>query len=246
MRNEAQRIGGLEALRQRNAEEMLKELQDLAQQLRLAEQTLKDYQTELAGLRQRKFLQDENQANAENQIQKLRQQIMELENSRRFRDIVLEFLRYPTMLSRTIQEQYQALAEAEQSFRDETVKTGQLQQELEQQSRKCDVQSEAISDLEDQQTQFLKKRQIYLDQVGQLRLQMKECLKKITEARKFYLSLLRTASERRGDQAMTVLDDNFSVCMIVKRIKNPLHRRSLIPGKQRLIIGNGRSCFMRR
>ena len=75
LRNEAQRIGSLEALRQRNAEEMLKELQDLAQQLRLAEQTLKDYQTELAGLRQRKFLQDENQANAENQIQKLRQQI---------------------------------------------------------------------------------------------------------------------------------------------------------------------------
>ncbi|MFR1478414.1 MAG: hypothetical protein ACLSB9_23355 [Hydrogeniiclostridium mannosilyticum] len=82
-------------------------------------------------------MQDGNQANAENQIQKLRQQIIELENSRRFETLFLKFF-HPTMLARTIQEQYQALAKAEQNLQDEAAKTGQLQQELERQSRKCE------------------------------------------------------------------------------------------------------------
>ncbi len=90
----------------------------------------------------------------ENQIQKLRQQIIELENSRRFRDVILEIFHRPTMLARTIQEQYQALAKAEQNLQDEAAKTGQLQQELERQSRKCDVQGEAISGLENEQNRF--------------------------------------------------------------------------------------------
>ncbi len=142
----------------RNAEGAAK----LAQQSKLAEQTLNDYQVELAGLRQRKSLQDGNQDNAENQIQKLRQHIMELENSRRFRDIILEIFHRPTMLSRTIKKQYQTLATAEQSLQDEAVKTGQLQQELERQSRKCDVQSNVISNLENQQNQLFQKNDKYV------------------------------------------------------------------------------------
>lgn len=209
LHDQVQRAKALQSQRERDAEEMLKALQKLAQKSKLAEQTLNDYQVELADLRQRKSLQDGNQANAENQIQKLRQQIMELENSRRFRDVVLEIFRRPTMLSRTIQEQYQALAKAEQSLQDEAVKTGQLQQKLEQQSRKCDVQSDIISGLENRQNQLSKKRQTCLDKVGQLRLQIEECLKKITAACESYLSLLKEASERQADQVMTVLDDEF-------------------------------------
>ncbi|MFR9309590.1 DEAD/DEAH box helicase [Hydrogeniiclostridium mannosilyticum] len=209
LNNQAQRTRKHQSQRERDAEEMQKELQKLAQQLRLAEQTLKDYEIALAGLRQRKSLQDGNQANAENQIQKLRQQIIELENSRRFRDVILEIFHRPTMLARTIQEQYQALAKAEQNLQDEAAKTGQLQQELERQSRKCDVQGEAISGLENEQNQLLKKRQTCLEQVNQLRLQMKKCTKKIAAARKSYLLLLKAASERQADQAMTVLNDEF-------------------------------------
>ena len=209
LNNQAERAKAIQSQRERDAEEMLKELQKLAQQSKLAEQTLNDYQVELAGLRQRKSLQDGNQDNAENQIQKLRQHIMELENSRRFRDIILEIFHRPTMLSRTIKKQYQTLATAEQSLQDEAVKTGQLQQELERQSRKCDVQSNVISNLENQQNQLSEKRQICLDQVGQLRLQIEECLKKITAARECYISILKEASERQDDQAMTVLDDDF-------------------------------------
>ncbi|WP_434311562.1 DEAD/DEAH box helicase [Hominifimenecus sp. rT4P-3] len=209
LNDQAQRARNLQTQRERDADEMLKELQDLAQQSKLAEQALKDYQGELANLQQRKFLQDENQANAENQIHELRRQIMELESSRRFRDIILEIFRRPTMLSHTIQEQYQALATAEQSLQDEVVKSGQLQQELERQRRKCDEKSDVISGLENQQNQLSEKRKNCIEQVNQLRLQMEECSKKITEARKSYISLLKEASERRGDQVMTVLDEEF-------------------------------------
>ena len=209
LNNQAQRTRDLQSQRERDAEEMLKELQELAQQSKLAEHTLNDYQGELADLQHRKSFQDGNQANAENQIQELRRQIMELENSRRFRDIVLEIFRRPTMLSRTIQEQYRALATAEQHLQDEAVKTGQLQQELERQNRKCNLQSDVISGLENQQNQLSEKRRNCLEQVNRLRLQTEECLKKITQARKSYISLLKEASEQRGDQAMTVLDEAF-------------------------------------
>ena len=136
LNNQAQKTRDLQSQRERDAEEMLKELQELAQQSKLAEQALNDYQGELADLQHRKSFQDGNQANAENQIQELRRRIMELKTSRRFRDVVLEIFRRPTMLSCTIQEQYQALATAEQNLQDEAVKTGQLQQELERQNRK--------------------------------------------------------------------------------------------------------------
>lgn len=198
LNNQAQRTRALQSQRERDAEEMLKELQTLAQQSKLMEHTLNDYQGELADLQNRKSFQDGNQANTENQIQELRRKIMELENSRRFRDIVLEIFRRPTMLSRTIQEQYQALATAEQHLQDEAVKTGQLQQELERQHRKCNLQSGVISGLENQQNQLSEKRRNCLEQVNRLRLQTEECLKKITQACKSYISLLKEASEQRG------------------------------------------------
>lgn len=209
LHNESQRLRTLKSQWERNEEDLLEELQDLAQQTKLAEQTLKDYQEKLVDLRQRKFSQEENQAKAESQVQKLRQQIMDLENSRRFRDIVLEIFRRPTMLSRTIQEQYQALAKAEQSLQNEADKAEQLQQELEQQGRNCDVQSDVMSGLENRQNQLSEKRQICLGQIGQLRQQIEKCSKKISEARESYISILKEASERRGDQAMTVLDEEF-------------------------------------
>lgn len=209
LHNEAERARALQEQRKRNAEEILKELQELAQQLTLAEQTLKDYQVELAGLCHCKSLQNENQVKAEEQIQKLRQQIMELENNRRFRDIVLTIFRCQTMQSRTIQEQYQALSKAEQCLQDEEAKTARLQQELEQQRRKCDVQSDVISALKNQQNQLTKKRQTYLNQVNQLHQQIQECLKKTEEARESYILLLKAASARRNDQEITVLDEEF-------------------------------------
>lgn len=207
--NDAQRARALQAQCERKAEEVLKELQDLAQQSKLAEQTLKDYQVELLDLQHLKSLQDVNQASTEEQIQKLRQQIMELENSRRFRDIVFTIFHRQTMLSRTIQEQYQTLAREEQSLQDEAFKTERLQQELERKSRKCNEQSDVISALENQQNQLSEKLQTCLGQVKQLYLQIQECLKKIEEARESYISLLKEASLRRNDQGITVLDEEF-------------------------------------
>ena len=84
---------------EQNEQEMLEELQKLAQQSKLEEQILKDYQQKLAGLRHEQFLQDKNQIDIKNQIQNLRQQIMDLENKRRFRDIILEIIHRPSMLS---------------------------------------------------------------------------------------------------------------------------------------------------
>lgn len=209
LHNEVQKARALQAQREQKADEILKELEDLARQSKLAEQTLKNYQKELVSLQHRKSLQDGNQTNAENQIQKLRQNIMELENSRRFRDIVFEVFRRPTMLSRTIQEQCQALTKAERFLQDEVVKARQLQQELDKQKRKCDVQGDVISGLRNQQNQLLEKRQTCLDEVNQLRLQIEECTKKIAAARQSYLSILKKASQQRDNQAMTVLDDEF-------------------------------------
>lgn len=207
--NQAQQIRAAKAQQEREATQILSEWWNLEQQLKLAGETLEECKAELAGLQQRKSLQDRNQVNIENQIQKLRQQIMELENSRRFRDIILEIFHRPTMLARTIQEQYQALDRAEQSLQDETMKMEQLQQELEQQNRKCDVQSNAVSGLKNQQNQILEKRRACTDQIDQLRLKLEECLTKIAEIRQSYLLFLKEVSERCDDQAMTVLDEEF-------------------------------------
>ena len=207
--NEALRVGCIKDQWEHRAEKILRELQDLTQQSIQAEQALKSYQAELEGLQQQQSLQEGRQSNAEKQIQKLRQQIIDMENSRRFRDIVLEIIRRPTMLSRIIQEQYQALATAEQSLQDEIEKTRSLQQELEGRKEQYDLQIDVITDLENQQNQLLKKRQTCLDQIEQLCQQIEECSKKIEEARESYLALLKEASERHGDQAMTILDDSF-------------------------------------
>ncbi len=209
LHQDAEKLRVLRAQNEQEAEGILQNLQDLARQSEGAAQTLKDYQAELADLGHRKSLQDENQANVENQIQQLRQHIMELENRRRFLDIILEFFRRPTMLSRTIQEQYQALEKAEQVLQNETAKTELLQQKWQRQSRKCDVQSEVISGLENERDLLLTKRQTCLEQVNQLRRQTEECLKKVARAQESYRSLLREASERRGERAMTVLGEAF-------------------------------------
>ena len=209
LHSKAKRTSILQSQQERNAEQLLKELQDLAQQSTLAEQTLKDCQTELAAMQNKKSHQDGNQADAENQIQNIRRQIRELEDSRRIRDVILEVFRRPTMLSRTIEEHYQALAEAEKVLQGEAGKTGQLQRELERQSQRCDAQSNVITGLEDRKNRLLEKRQSCLNQVNQMRLQIEDCLKKTAEARHLYQSLLKEASEQQSDQAMTVLDDEF-------------------------------------
>lgn len=209
LHNQAQRANSIQVQQEQYATQLLKEMQELVHRSMLAEQRLKDYQVELAGLRHRKSQQDENQTDAENKIQDIRRQIRELEDSRRIRDIILEVFRRQTMLSRTIQEHYQALDEAEQALTNEAVRTEKLQQEFEQQNRKCDVQSKAIIGLENQRNQLSQKRQICLDQINQLRLKIEECVKKTAEARAFYLALLNAAAERRDDQAMTVLDEEF-------------------------------------
>lgn len=209
LNSEVRKAGDLQAQQEQDEKEIQKELQNLAQQLKLAEQTLKEYQVELADLQQQKILHEGNQANTEEKIKEIRQQIMELEKSRRFLDIILEFFRRPTMLSRTIQEHYEALVEVEKVLQAEAERMEQLQQELEQQSQKCDMQSEVISGFENQREQLTEKLQNCRDQVEQLQRYMEECEKRITVARDFYLKLLKGASERDEDQAMTVLDENF-------------------------------------
>ena len=101
------------------------------------------------------------------------------------------------------------MATAEQCFHEEAAKTRQLEQELERQSQRCDVQRDIISGIINQQYQLSEKRKNCLEQVNKLRLQMEECFKKIAQARGFYISLLKEASDRRGDQSMTVLDEEF-------------------------------------
>ncbi|MBC8537638.1 hypothetical protein H8693_01675 [Christensenellaceae bacterium NSJ-63] len=209
LENEIQETRTLKAQMEQNEQEMLEELQKLAQQSKLEEQILKDYQQKLAGLRHEQFLQDKNQIDIKNQIQNLRQQIMDLENKRRFRDIILEIIHRPSMLSDTIQKHYKALAMAERCLQDGIVKVEQLQRKLEQQTRECDAQEDVISSLEDQRNMLLEKRKICLDQADQLHRQIEEFSKKIIEDHDSYVLLLKEVSEQCGDQAMTVLDEKF-------------------------------------
>ena len=79
------------------------------------------------------------------------------------------------------------MATAEQRFHEEAAKTRQLEQELERQSQRCDVQRDIISGIINQQYQLSEKRKNCLEQVNKLRLQMEECFKKIAQARGFYI-----------------------------------------------------------
>lgn len=209
LHDEIQKAEALRLQQERNAEQIQNEVQDLIRQSELAEQVLMAHQAELDGLHCRKSQQDAVQTDAENQMQNVRRKIMELENKRRILDVILEFFHRPTMLSRTIQEQYQVLTGAEQVLQDETAKTEQLQQELERQIQKCAAQGDIITGLGKQRNRLSEKRQSCLEQVTRLNLQIEDCLNKEEEVHGWYQALLKEASERKADQAMTVLDEEF-------------------------------------
>lgn len=209
LEEQVQKASELQAQQEQNAGQIRKELEELDQQSKLAEQALKNYQEELVCLQRRKSKQAGIQAEVKNQIQNIRRQIMELEDRRRIRDVILEIFRRPTMLSRTIQEQYQALEKAEQILQGENIKTGQLQRELEKQNQKCNEQGNVINRLGERRNRLLEKQQRCLEQVNQLHLQIEECLKKVTEDCHLYQALLKEASERTADQAMTILNEEF-------------------------------------
>ncbi len=188
---------------------LMKEIQELIRQSEQAEQVLKNEQAELVCLQNQLLQQNKHQKEVETQIGGIRQHIMELEERRRFRDIFFEIIHRPTMLSRTIQEQYQGLSEKEQILSQETVKTDQLKRELERQIKEENDQSHIFYDIENRKKRLCDEQCNIQEQIHQLQWQLETCLDKIKEASRRYHMFLKEASQRQGDQAMTVLDEEF-------------------------------------
>lgn len=184
-------------------------LRQLSQQLVQAQQAMKDCEAALANAQSEVSSQGKRLEESKKQIQDLRQHIMELESSRRLLDVILELIHHPTMLSRTIQEQYQALSKAEEQLRLEAARIPELQQQLNRCGLEYNAKAKGISRIQNQQNSCLKRQKECSDWIDHLQSKIQECIDQIEQARQSYLSCLQEASARGGDQAMTVLDDAF-------------------------------------
>lgn len=209
---EAEKIQELLEEQKRKAGQIEEELREVSHQLDLERQALREYQSELEALEKRKEQQDIIQAEAESEIQNIRHQIIGLEERRRIWDIILDIFQRPTMLSRTIQEQYQALEKAEKILQDEKDRTEIFQQDLKQRQTEYDRQSKEIDTLTEKQKQILERQSICLGREKSLILEIKGCLKEIEEERNLCREILENASDRQGIQAMTVMDEEFFRC----------------------------------
>lgn len=186
-----------------------KSIQKLEQKMETAEVALKAYQLELNNQQNCQLQQDKARQEAEKQIQNTRQKIMELENSRRLLDVVLEIFHRPTMLSRTIQEQYQVLEKAEQALCTEETKTRAMQQELEESNRRYKEQEDVITEFGKEKNRLFEEQRICLHRINQLGEQITNCRKEISKISDTYLNIIKEASAQQGDSAMTVLDEEF-------------------------------------
>lgn len=207
--SDAQKARARQAEQEQIEAQLLKEITELSQQLKLAERAAQDSETELAAIRDGKAQQEERQKAAESRVQDICQKITELEDRRRIRDVILEIFRCQTMLSRTIREQHQVLDEAEQALLDEKARTEQLAVEIGNYTEACKSKHNIVAGLRSRQNSLVEKRQICLEKIKMFGIQIEECIKRITKIRCSYQSLLEEASERQGDQAMTVLNDEF-------------------------------------
>ena len=178
-------------------------------QLEEAKRGLEQEEQERVLLQMRGLKQKDARIDAENQIQKLRQYIMQLEQSRRLRDVFFDLLKRPTMLSRTIEEQYQALAEIEQLIKRESENAASLQRQLEHQERKCAECMDRKAFFEREANRLQHEQFSIVNQMENLRKQGEECLRQAKGQEETWLSALREASSRSGDQAMQVLDKEF-------------------------------------
>ena len=113
------------------------------------------------------------------------------------------------MLSRTIEEQYQALAEIEQLIKRESENAASLQRQLEHQERKCAEYRDRKTFFEREANRLANEQSSIINQMENLRKQREECLHQAERWGGAWLSALREASSRPGDQAMQVLDKEF-------------------------------------
>lgn len=207
--NEIEKVKELRAQQIQNRAKMQESIHQLEQKMEIAESALKAYHLELSNQQYFNSQHDKAKQDAENQIQNTREKIMELENSRRFLDVILEIFHRPTMLSRTIQEQYQILEKTEQVLHEEETKLRQMQQKLEEQHLQYQEQKDVITGLEHEKNQTFEEQQACLYSINQLGEQIKNCRKKISEFSDTYLNMLKEVSVQQGDAAMTVLDEEF-------------------------------------
>lgn len=207
--NEIQKAEERQAQEIQNKTKIQKSIQELEQKIEIAESVLKNYQLELRDQQKYKLQQDKARQEAGNHIQNIRQKIMGLENSRRFLDIVLEIFRRPTMLSRTIQEQYQVLEKAEQVLCAEETKVRQMQQKLEENNRRYKEQKGVMIGFGKERKQLFEEQQTCLRSISQLGEQIENCRKKILKFSDTYLNQLKEASAQEGASSMTVLNEEF-------------------------------------
>ena len=209
LQNRKEKLRVLQEQQEQSAERLLKEIQEFAKQSKEAKELLKNYRTKYTDLQTQKSRQDEYKVELEKRIENIRQQILEAEGRRRIWDILLELIHRPTMLSRIIQEQYQALELAEQELQMEEIKENQLRQELKNQRNMCKAQELSISKMDDRKNKLSKKRQTCLRRVKQVELQTGACQKQIEEADNNYQEVIRKASECQTEQGMIVLNEDF-------------------------------------
>ena len=192
------------------AEQMLQiEIQKLYASIKSAEQELSDLQNEAVALNGEMLAQENKQQALECEIEGLRQRIIQMEQSRRFWDYVLELLRKPSMLSKDIQEKYLTLEKAKKELQTQAEAVAFASQRYADQQKCCQAKADSIFQLKSANSVLAKRKEAVSKQQDDLRNKIQDCVRKINEACDIYRAILKKAQDEEPSVRMAVLDEEF-------------------------------------
>lgn len=185
------------------------EIQQLCESIKATEKELIECRNEAVALNGEMVAQKNKQQVLECEIEGLRQQIIQMEQSRRFWDYVLELLRKPSMLSKDIQEKYLTLEKAKRELQTQEEAAELASQRYADQQKCCQAKVDSISQSKSAHSVLTKRKQAVSEQQDDLRNKIQDCVQKINEACRTYRDALEKAQAEEPVKRMEVLDENF-------------------------------------
>lgn len=191
--------------------ELQKKIQQLCLTIDIVAQELMRKQDEAAVLYGEKQKEAKKQQAVNDEVESIHQKIINMEQSRRFWDYVLEFLCKPSLLSRNIRAQYEILEKADMELQKQMEAAALASQRYIDQQNLCEKQDRQISQWKTECSELRHKQQSGQEQQQDWLDKIQKCHQKIAAALSDYESVLREAVSAQPTKRMEVLDEDFIV-----------------------------------
>lgn len=190
--------------------EIENQITDLESRLKITKSDHQNTIQELHSVQEKKDQQMQRLQEAEDSIQLIKNEIIELESKRRFKDFLLDLIRRTSMLTRCIFEKYEELKQMDglESKRKELLEA-LIQQIHIQENKICELEVQK-NRLEYDKDTRIEHKEACFTQVHQMHKSIDELKESIQQAQTEYLEVLNTATQMKDAmQRMTVLDEAF-------------------------------------